>query len=159
MNLCWKLKSSETKHIHFICPTCRSTFRGAGTWRNCPETWLDCLHRSAALCHQGLQRRLPSQWHPEIVCSYHGWSRCYEHWPTGSCRMSNQGRSEAKPCRSHLWQVQKMFLLSVRKVWCVGRRRSPSCTLKIFLFQAVISPDQSIKWADIGRFHAMTMIV
>lgn len=67
-------------------PTCRSTFHEADTWRNCPETQQVCWCRSAALCHPGLRRRLPSQWRPETACSYRGWSKHHEHWPMESCR-------------------------------------------------------------------------
>lgn len=80
---------TETWSVGFVCPTCRSTFREAETWRNCPKTSRGCWYRSAAPCRPGLRRRPPSQWHPETACSYRGWSRCHERWPTGSCRISN----------------------------------------------------------------------
>lgn len=76
------------KDLGRFCPTCHSIFHEEGTWHSCPETWLGFVHRSVALCHQAWQRRRPSQWHLKTACSSHGWSRCCEHWPTGSCKMS-----------------------------------------------------------------------
>lgn len=155
MNLRCKLFK---KRLSNFCPTCRSTFRGAGTWHNCPETWLGCRLRSAAQCHQGLQRRLPSQWCPEIACSYHGWSRFHEPWPMGSCRMLNNIFS---------FQSGQAFLELVHTVMCGSVPHShwvftlsevhchtlPYLQNARVLLRSVIAPDQANIWADIiGRF-------
>lgn len=89
-------------------PTCRSTFHEADTWHNCSETQRGCWYHSAALCHPGLRRRLPSQWHPETACSYHGWSKCHEHWPMGSCG-TNQISKRRKSLGQECFLTMKLF--------------------------------------------------